>query len=276
MGKVHMCTGDYANTPYCFESLGVRVYSAEELCYVLKENAFFLDRDIIDKKLVKWIEESLNLPALAAALYPLLRKKTQTGAFAGIILDYVGLYDSDTIRSTETVYKKGDGLNRFEKQKSRIDYLLSHEKYALSLKEYGELLEELPEGERTLRAEILHNRGVAFGGLFLFELAAQAFMEAYRLTEDEEELVAFLGAKRMLLTDKEYVAFLASDGEYYQASLKLEKLLEEVAVSYENSLEKKECEEVLSLHRSDDCGYYQAMNDRIFELQNMYRLNIRE
>lgn len=276
MGKVHMCTGDYATTPYCFDSLGVRVFSAEELCYVLKENAFFLDRDIIDRRLVKWIEETLKLPALAAALYPLLRKKTSAGSFAGIILDYVGLYDSETVRRTEAVYRNGDGLNVYEKQKSRVDYLLSNEKYALALEEYGALLEQLPEGERTLTSQILHNRGVAFGGLFLFELAAEAFMDAYRLSEDPDELVAFLGAKRMQLTDKEYVAFLSSSNQYYEAGLTLEKLVEEVRTSYETSIEKQETDQTLLMHGEDNAGYYSAMNERIFALQNVYRANIKD
>ena len=55
MGKVLLSTGAYAKTPYYLEGLGIRVYSAEELCYVLKEDAFFLDRSIVDRKLIRWI-----------------------------------------------------------------------------------------------------------------------------------------------------------------------------------------------------------------------------
>ena len=61
LGKVLLSTGAYAKTPYYLEGLGIRVYSAEELCYVLKEDAFFLDRSIVDRKLIRWIEEE-NTP----------------------------------------------------------------------------------------------------------------------------------------------------------------------------------------------------------------------
>lgn len=79
MGKVLLSTGAYAKTPYYLEGLGVRVYSAEELCYVLKEDAFFLDRSIVDRKLIRWIEEELMLPKLAAALYPFCRRRRTRG-----------------------------------------------------------------------------------------------------------------------------------------------------------------------------------------------------
>ena len=129
MGKVLLSTGAYAKTPYYLEGLGIRVYSAEELCYVLKEDAFFLDRSIVDRKLIRWIEEELMLPKLAAALYPLLQKKTDPGTFAGIILQYVHLYENDVIKKTEAVYREGAGLSPFEKQKNRVDHLLTDGRY---------------------------------------------------------------------------------------------------------------------------------------------------
>ena len=202
MGKVLLSTGAYAKTPYYLEGLGVRVYSAEELCYVLKEDAFFLDRSIVDRKLIRWIEEELMLPKLAAALYPLLQKKTDPGTFAGIILQYVHLYENDVIKKTEAVYREGAGLSPFEKQKNRVDHLLTDGRYRTAVREYDKLLKELPEEEKLLSTAIYHNKGVAFSRLFWYEKAAEMFEEAYRRNGEEEELTAFLTAKRMQLPEK--------------------------------------------------------------------------
>ena len=60
VGRILLGTGEYAATPYYFENLGLKVYSEEELRYVLKENAFLLDREIINQRLVRWIEEELK------------------------------------------------------------------------------------------------------------------------------------------------------------------------------------------------------------------------
>lgn len=272
MGKVFLSTGAYAKTPYYFEGLGIRVYSAEELCYVLKEDAFFLDRSIVDRKLVRWIEEELMLPSLSAALYPLLQKKTDPGTFAGIILQYVHLYGNDVIKKTEAVYREGAGLSPFEKQKNRVDHMLSDGRYRAAIREYDKLLEELPEEEKLLSTAILHNKGVAFSRLFWFEKAAEMFEAAYRQNGEEEELTAFLSAKRMQLSEKEYVAFVTGSPAYGEAGMKLEHRLERAAQDWQQSEEKRETEELLAKRQTEEASsYYTEMAKRIGDLQEEYR-----
>ena len=173
MERILLQTGECAAIPYCFENLDIRVYSVEELCYVLRENAFLLDREILDKRLVKWIGEGVKLPELASMLAPLLHNGTSAGAFVRVILSYVGLYDEAEIARTEEVYLQGMGLNAYEKLKTRIDYMVENGKYAPALIEYDALMDRLPEKETGLRARIMHNKGTALCGLFLFEEAAQ-------------------------------------------------------------------------------------------------------
>ena len=275
MGKVLLSTGAYAKTPYYLEGLGVRVYSAEELCYVLKEDAFFLDRSIVDRKLIRWIEEELMLPKLAAALYPLLQKKTDPGTFAGIILQYVHLYENDIIKKTESVYREGAGLSPFEKQKNRVDHLLSDGRYRTAVREYDKLLKELPEEEKLLSTAIYHNKGVAFSRLFWYEKAAEMFEEAYRRNGEEEELTAFLTAKRMQLPEKEYVAFVTGSPDYYEASMQLEQRLEKAAEDWQQSEEKRNTEELLFKRQTEEASYYYSeMAKNIESLQEEYRAHV--
>ena len=53
--KASLCVGEYCENAYNVEGLDIRVYSMEELCYCLKENAFLLDLSIMNDKLVDWI-----------------------------------------------------------------------------------------------------------------------------------------------------------------------------------------------------------------------------
>ena len=55
--KASLCVGEYCENAYNVEGLDIRVYSMEELCYCLKENAFLLDLSIMNDKLVDWIGE---------------------------------------------------------------------------------------------------------------------------------------------------------------------------------------------------------------------------
>ena len=47
--KASLCVGEYCENAYNVEGLDIRVYSMEELCYCLKENAFLLDLVPADK-----------------------------------------------------------------------------------------------------------------------------------------------------------------------------------------------------------------------------------
>lgn len=46
MSRVHLCLGRLADNPYTFEKSRVRVFSIEELCFFLRENAYLLDENI--------------------------------------------------------------------------------------------------------------------------------------------------------------------------------------------------------------------------------------
>lgn len=275
MGKVLLKTGEYAKTPYYFENLGIRVFSAEELCYVLKENAFLLDREIVDKRLVRWIDESLKLKELAISLYPLLHQKTSVGAFVGIILQYIHFYDDDTVRQVEDIYKKSANLNIYEKLKTRIDHMTANEKYGPALLEYDALLSQLPEGEEELTAKILHNKGVALCGLFLFEEAAEHFMRSYILLKDEETLVEYLAAKRLSMDDGEYISFAAGLPEYYEQTLELEKRVEVYRSQWEETKGKQYLDDrLLWKAEGDVVKYYEETDRKLQELKNRYRHNV--
>ena len=252
MERILLQTGECAAIPYCFENLDIRVYSVEELCYVLRENAFLLDREILDKRLVKWIGEGVKLPELASMLAPLLHNGTSAGAFVRVILSYVGLYDEAEIARTEEVYLQGMGLNAYEKLKTRIDYMVENGKYA----------------------RIMHNKGTALCGLFLFEEAAQWFLQAYEMDGNEESFLAYLAAKRMFLPEGDYVSFVSGLGERYESTLELERRVQALQEDWEISEQKRYLEERGRMKSEGDSGYYTETDRKIRELKDRYRENV--
>lgn len=125
--KASLCVGEYCENAYNVEGLDIRVYSMEELCYCLKENAFLLDLSIMNDKLVDWIGEECKVWELAKQLYPMVHKQGSLSVFVVTILQYVGMYDPEEILQVEQVLKQGAGLSNLEKRKSQIDYMVEKE-----------------------------------------------------------------------------------------------------------------------------------------------------
>lgn len=239
MGRIILCTGDYAEIPYFFEKTYVNLYSLEELCYCLVENAELLDQEIVSEKLARWLDEQCGLPKLAHALYALVNQKGSASAYVGMILEYAGLYPAEVVSRTETLIKNNAGLSSYEKQKAKADYMLQNKRYALALDRYDELLLALPEEEKELRGKVLHNMGVVNARLFLFERAKDYFDKAYQISANPESLVQSLAALRMGGGDEEYLDYIAAHPDLHESSLQVERMMKQAAGQFETTQENR-------------------------------------
>lgn len=272
--RISVCVGNYAKTPYCVPGLEINVYCMEELCYCMKENAFLLDHSLLDDGMVRWIEQECGLKELAGALHPLVHKKGSLSSFAVMILEYVGFYDSGTIREVGQVLKQGAGLSSIEKRKSQVDYLVRKKKYVHALYGYDLLLQRWEEQETSgaalpavsCLAAILHNKGVAFAGLMQYDMAAEFFRLAYERDKKEEYYIDYLAAKRMRLSENEYVAFAAGSPENYQHTLKLEKKMERFSEEWEQQPEYLQLYNRRENRSGGDMKKYYEENDRLMRL----------
>lgn len=267
-----LCTGVRAETPYYIPSLGIRVWSVEELCFCLRENAYILDEEIVSKDMVTWLEEDCDLPDLANMLRPYLRQPGSMAAYVTGILDYVGYYPKEEIEAMAASFSAAGSASDFEKKKKRADLLVESNKYTKAYVEYSRLLRELPENEIGIRADVLHNIGVALTGLFMYNDAAYYFNEAYNYTNSEADFRDYLAAKRMSMSDSEYVKFVADMPDYYMASINLEADVDEILNNWERSTDEAELEEMLNLKQlGDSTGYYQEINRLVEGLKEEYR-----
>lgn len=278
--RISVCVGEYAKAPYHIPGLEMNVFSMEELCYCMKENAFLLDLSLLNDGLLNWIEQECGLRELARALHPFVHRKGSLSTFVVTILRYVGLYDEACVEETEQALKRGAGLSGIEKRKRQVDYLVEKKKFQSAVKGYEELLRKWREMEKEgvgipaadCLASLWHNKGVGYIGLMHYERAAECFLKAYELEGREDYLVDYLGAKRMQLSEKEYVDFAAGHEEWYSATLKLEKKLEEAMGEWERQ------PEYLRLcnrreFRSRDRQAYNEESERLTQaLKDAYRM----
>ncbi len=277
MSQIILGTGNYAKKPYYISKFYVNLYSVEELCYVLVENAELMDQEIMQRKLVQWLDEECGLKQLSNTLHTLLNQKASTVAFVGTILEYVNLYPADVIRKTEEIIRGNDGLNIYERKKARIDYLLNGHKYYAAIKQYHGLLDELPDTDKMLGAKIYHNLGTAYARMFFYEQAAQWYRKAYETDGEQESLIHYLAALRMHYQDKEYITFIAEHPEYHDASLKVERIWERISGAYEGTDENRMlytlqiCKEEGSGAGGTMIAYYDEIDKLTERLKEQYR-----
>lgn len=281
--RVSVCVGNYAAAPYCIAGLEIPVYCMEELCYCLRENAFLLDLSVMDEGLVKWIDEECGIKELAKELYPMVRKQGSLSAFVTMLLEYTGLYTKETILEVEKVLKEGSGLSGIEKRKKQIDYLVRKEQYPAAVHRYDELLsrwqEESEQGMEMpgarVRAEILHNKGVALAGMMEYKAAAECFREANEIEQNAQRYQAYLAAKRMELEENDYLSFIADQPGSYEQSLALEKQIDRLKDEF------RESEMGMRLAKlrewrfgADKQRYYEELENMIQRLKDNYRNSV--
>lgn len=280
---VIVCVGDYAGEPYVLPKLGVRVYCMEELCYCLKENAFLLDRSIVNDELLAFIRKDCQLPGLAQVLQPLVRQQDSLCSFVSRILTYVGLYDPKTVSQVEETLKAGSGLSDYEKLKLQTDHLAEQKRYEEALKSYDRLLAHIRENQemevpalQALQADILHNKGVIHARQMHYGSAAELFYQAWKAGGGQQAYFAdYLAARRMQLPERDYVALAAEYPEQYRASLELEQALEATEQAWRDTPEYMRLLQLRARRAGGEVSEYCEETDRILQtLKNDYRKRI--
>lgn len=272
MGRILLCVGDRAENPYYFEKSCQNVYSMEELCYLFGENIYLLDDEIVDKTLVKWIEEECHLKELAKPLYSLVNQKATAGAFVGTILDYIRYFPKEKNKQLEQILKEGRNLNLYERKKERADYLAKRGKYGIAITEYEKLIGDLGDRDPSLLAKIYHNKGVVLTRLFVYAGAAEDFYTAYELTGSEEEYGIYLAAMRLSMEEQDYIRFIAENSKYYEASLELEKRINRIMEKWQESEERRHMDVLLDYKENGNKSlYYKEVGRTVDRLKTEYR-----
>lgn len=277
MGRAILLCGTDAETPYRFFNPDVSVQNVEELCYVLRENAFLLEADVTDKKMVAWIDTECGLHELALALQPLAYPKGNMEMFVRTLLEYTGNYSQEEMEETARLLKQGTQLGVYEKYKIRIDHLAGKGRLVQAMTEYDELMAILPQVENELTAKVLHNKAVAMTGLALYEQAAQCFLQSYEMCPDRETYVEYLAAKRLALGEEDYISFVAEIPEAYEDSMELEMRVEKCRLEFAVSAPKQYLAQLKEWKGNGNFTRYSGEAEKIIQgLKQNYRHNIGE
>lgn len=171
-----------AEKPFYYEKLDLRLWSLQELCYVLYHYPVLVPEDFVDQKLLQWLREELEMPQLAERLSQL----QHTGA------------DLETLMlriQRDGNYYTERELSRYSAELKRLRDLDSARlaerlgDTLFRLKRYGRAVAAYRESVTAKKnAAVLLKLGDAYVTVMQFRKAAAAYEEVYTETHTREPL----------------------------------------------------------------------------------------
>ncbi len=216
MSGLIVCTKKEGAKPYYITQAGVSISSLEELCYFLYNNIYVVNSEIIDEKLIMYIENELQEKPLSDELREMNSYKVGLGEMVMAILKYTNYYSESEIEDIKKLIESLNTQNMFERLKLRGDNFLASNRYLSAIESYTMIISQ--KKDKTLSEQfygkVWHNLGVAFAKMLLFTKAKECFLKAYKISGTPESEIQFITAT--ILADnrnKEFVREEFENGE---------------------------------------------------------------
>lgn len=272
MSKAYVCLGKIAETPIKINKVEQVVYSIEELTYVLGENAYIVDSVMVNPNLLSWIEKECALPELATELKKAFSgDETQVSvtSFLKTLFDFTGYYSKERTEKILDYLNEASKLPPEERMKNAADFMAKEGYYKAALKMYRQQSDRLGK-KHELTPRLYHNMGWVYVRLFLYNRAAELFLESFRMSGNEESLIQAMAAKRLSLSDSEYVEWVTSlRADITVPSEELERRYNEVSKEIASLREQRK--RTAELLESDSDELYSELCVTISDLKEDYR-----
>lgn len=210
MGSIILCHKKKAKEPYEITRIHRKIYTLEELCYYMCNHLYLVDYTIMNDKLCDWLEEELGLGELSSNLKRNLKQHNSAEQFILTILAYSSIYTTGELSQIQDVLEKLRNQKPVEKKKYKADNLLNNGALKAAILIYKSILDEETDEsiDKGFCGKVYGCLGAAYGRLFLYEEAAKMYEKAYRISEDDSILQAYVYACTKYMTKEEFSDFL--------------------------------------------------------------------
>ena len=193
MSRLLLCLSPLARCPYYLEEAGVRIYSAEELCYYIEKNVLLIEEGFFNDALLDFLEKELRLSELSRKI----REENSLDEQLYLFLKEIGYHSEEELQAFLRTMEKKRLAKPWELSKSKADYMVSRKKYESAVRVYDSILDSGEASRLTpeFLSGLYHNKGVALLRSFFFSEAAECLEKAYELKPDEETLKELFGLK---------------------------------------------------------------------------------
>lgn len=265
MSKLILCKGKLSEKPYYIVGLGMNIYSIEELCYYFVRDAYILDSDVMDMELCDFIGKELELPEIADSLKSLIYHGSSLGQFVTTLLSMSGYLEEEELARIKQVLVDNASLSFVEKRKKRADNLLQAKKFTRAIDEYQYMLSRIKKSEEPeMYALIMHNIGVAYARLFMYDKASYYFKEASLINDDKEIIIHYLQSLRMIMKRESYERFVLRMGYSDSIIREAEDRLSEAKHKEVKSAYSKDIQDIKDLRADGHISEYYSRIEKTF------------
>lgn len=191
MSRMWICEGRIAQKGLAVNNR-VSLYSLEELCYYLYQNAESVEESLYNEAFCQWLSEELGMEELAKEL----RQGVEQGKSGGWCMQQIllssGLYSHREISQAVSIVQSMESTSPAQRAKLKGDRLLRSGKYRQAWLAYQQALEE--ESDLFFQGKVWHNLGTLYARQFLFEAAGECYKRAYEIGQQTVSSEAYLFA----------------------------------------------------------------------------------
>ena len=254
MGSLILCHKKRARQPYEITRVHIRVHTIEELCYYVCNNLYLIDHTFMNRQLCDWIDTELELEELANRLRDALSQNCTQEQFVITLLKGPVIYNISEINKIQIKLDKLKNQKEVERSKFKADCLMESKEYEDAILVYQSIVNGSWDDSVSMQfyGHIYGCLGTAYGRMFLYEEAASAYKEAYRLCEETDVLKAYLYCCMKSKAPEEYVKMLSGNAAYLSMDAVLKEELKKVRKDADLDIKEKEIEKWKSQIRNID------------------------
>ena len=185
-----LCRQEYVEHPFYVECLGVRLYSSQELAYVIYQHPLLVMDDFVEEGLLGFLRDECGLGFLALKLERWMKSHEDPDEALAMILQESDYYSSQEISRFRQKVAGFRKKHPAEYKKLRADELFSLGQYGRASRQYQELLSYPRDGvvDDGFLAKVWNNLGSCYARMFRTEQAYECYRQAYTLHGDPQVL----------------------------------------------------------------------------------------
>lgn len=275
MGKLILCSGCRTNRPYTFTSVGIRVYSIEELCYFLYNHVYLIEEGMFCDPLFDFIDTELKLTERANKLRLLKKQNADIKTMVTIILCSADIYTENEIKSMLKTLDEVIGMPMIRRNWIKADSYLKNHQLKEAADEYELIINSKEAIELTPEeyGDLFHNLAVAKVRTTGLKEATKLLGEAVERNHREESLRQYLYTLLLSGNEEEYLKKIEEygmDAEFDQSVRKVIEEQEEEAKSSELMIKIQQLKD----YKAD--GRITEYHNRINEILNSWKAKVRQ